>query len=50
MGVGSLEQVCWTRTYSVCGPRCNFYGGDSFCAMLDPSLRCQARTGQCIPR
>jgi hypothetical protein len=47
--VGSLEQVCWTETYSVCAPRCNFYGGDAFCRTIDPSLRCNARNGHCIP-
>jgi hypothetical protein len=48
-GVGSLEQVCWTRTYSVCAPRCDFYGGDLFCRSIDPMLRCNRTSGQCIP-
>ncbi|MEM9189886.1 MAG: hypothetical protein AAGF12_11960 [Myxococcota bacterium] len=47
VGVGTLDQVCWTRLFSVCAPRCNFYGGDSFCQMLAPTLRCDAMTGQC---
>lgn len=46
-GVGDLEQVCWTSLYSVCAPRCNFYGGDTFCRGFDPALRCNAMTGQC---
>jgi hypothetical protein len=40
-------QVCWTETFSVCAPRCNFLGGDSFCAMIDPTLRCNTLTGTC---
>jgi hypothetical protein len=47
-GVGTLEQVCWASTFSVCGPRCNFYGGDAFCRMVEPSLRCDTSTGECI--
>jgi len=49
-GVGSLEQVCWTTLFSVCAPRCNFYGGDLWCSMIDPSLRCAAGSGECVPR
>ncbi len=46
---GSLEQVCWATTYSVCAPRCDFYGGDSFCMMIVPdSPRCNRVTGECI--
>lgn len=47
--VGTLEQVCWSEVYSVCAPRCNFYGGTSFCRMIDPSLTCDSTTGQCVP-
>jgi len=49
VGVGSLEQVCWTDTLSVCAPRCNFYGGTAFCRMFDPSWVCNRMTGQCHP-
>jgi hypothetical protein len=49
VGVGSLDQVCWTSSYSVCLPRCNFYGGDSFCVMYAPGMpRCNAMTGECF--
>ena len=45
---GSLEQVCWATTYSVCAPRCDFYGGDSFCMMIVPDApRCNRTTGEC---
>ncbi|MDW8362969.1 MAG: hypothetical protein RMK74_11260 [Myxococcales bacterium] len=49
-GVGDLDQVCWTETFSVCGPRCNFYGGSGFCRMFfgDRYPRCDSRTGQCV--
>jgi hypothetical protein len=47
VGVGTLEQVCWTSTFSICAPRCNFYGGDAFCSMVAPSLTCDTATGQC---
>ena len=52
LGVGSLEQVCWTRTFSVCAPRCDFLGGQSFCDMVQPGLRCVTSgrlAGQCVP-
>jgi hypothetical protein len=49
-GVGSFEQVCWSMIAGVCGPRCNFAGGDAFCRMVDASLRCDAVSGQCVPR
>ena len=49
-GVGSLDQVCWTNSFSVCAPRCNFYGGNAFCSMFFPSMtRCDTTTGQCMP-
>jgi hypothetical protein len=48
VGVGTLEQVCWTETYAVCAPRCNFYGGTPFCQMFDPALTCNSMTGQCV--
>ena len=49
MGVGDLDQVCWEATFSVCAPRCNFYGGDTFCRMYLPDLpRCNAVTGECV--
>ncbi|MCC7538750.1 MAG: putative metal-binding motif-containing protein [Deltaproteobacteria bacterium] len=48
VGVGSLEQICWTRTFSVCAPRCEFVGGDSFCReFLGPDQVC--RDGECVP-
>ena len=31
-GVGTLDQVCWTGTFHVCAPRCDFYGGDTLCS------------------
>ncbi len=47
-GHGSLEQVCWSTTYSVCAPRCDFYGGDAFCMMIVPDApRCNRMTGEC---
>ena len=47
-GVGSLDQVCWTSSYSVCAPRCNFYGGNAFCQMYLPTMpTCNAATGEC---
>lgn len=47
-GVGSLDQVCWTSSYSVCAPRCNFYGGNTFCQMNLPGMpTCNMMTGEC---
>ena len=48
VGVGTLEQVCWSELYAVCAPRCNFYGGTAFCRMFDPGLTCNSMTGQCV--
>ncbi len=51
-GVGSFEQICWTVLFNVCAPRCDFLGGDSFCDMITPGLRCAMRgpnRGQCVP-
>lgn len=46
--VGSLEQICWESTFSVCAPRCDFYGGDSFCEELfDGGWTCVG--GECLP-
>lgn len=48
VGVGSLEQICWTRTFSVCAPRCEFVGGDAFCRdLIGPDQVC--RGGECVP-
>ena len=49
-GVGSIETSCWTRSYSLCGPRCNFVGGDSFCRMffMGTLERCDIATGECL--
>ena len=48
--VGSLDQVCWTSSFSVCAPRCNFYGGDAFCRTYFMDMpRCNARSGECVP-
>jgi hypothetical protein len=51
VGVGSLETSCWRRSFSVCGPRCNFLGGDFFCRTYFPGSleRCDAATGECVP-
>ncbi|MFO0684797.1 MAG: hypothetical protein U0234_22260 [Sandaracinus sp.] len=47
-GVGTLDQTCWTSSYSICAPRCNFYGGNSFCQMFLPGMpTCNAMTGEC---
>jgi hypothetical protein len=46
--VGNLDQVCWTTSYSVCAPRCNFLGGTSWCQMLLPGTTCNFMTGECI--
>ena len=51
-GVGDIDQVCYESTFSVCAPRCDFFGGDSFCQMIAPSLRCVRRgprAGECVP-
>ncbi len=51
VGVGSLEQVCWTETFNVCAPRCDFLGGDAFCSMIAPGLSCVTsgpNAGQCV--
>jgi hypothetical protein len=46
--VGTLDQVCWLSTFSVCAPRCDFYGGDTFCMMILPtSPHCNRTTGEC---
>ena len=53
VGVGSLEQVCWTELFSVCGPRCDFLGGDSFCNRILADTRCVTsgpQTGECVLR
>ncbi len=47
-GVGSIDQSCWTTNYSVCGPRCNFYGGDRFCQEGFGLSRCDRETGECL--
>jgi hypothetical protein len=52
VGVGSFEQVCWTVLFDVCAPRCDFFGGQAFCDMVAPNLRCVftgPRQGQCVP-
>ncbi len=51
VGVGDLEQTCWESSFSVCAPRCNFYGGHSFCRMffMDSLPRCDFATGECMP-
>jgi hypothetical protein len=52
LGVGTFEQVCWTALFNVCAPRCDFLGGDSFCDLVAPGLRCVRRgpqAGQCVP-
>lgn len=46
-GVGTFEQTCWSTTYNVCAPRCNFYGGNAFCRMYFPGTTCNRRTGEC---
>jgi hypothetical protein len=49
VGVGNLDQVCWEDSFSVCLPRCNFYGSDAFCRMWFPDLpRCNRMTGECM--
>ncbi|NOY89976.1 MAG: hypothetical protein GXP55_02115 [Deltaproteobacteria bacterium] len=48
VGVGSLEQTCWTGSFHVCGARCDFYGGDSLCTeFFGPDWRCVGT--QCLP-
>jgi hypothetical protein len=51
VGVGSVETSCWLRSYSLCGPRCNFLGGDRFCHEAFPGTmdRCDIPTGECVP-
>lgn len=50
VGVGSIETSCWTRSFSLCGPRCNFVGGNTFCRMFFGGMleRCDAVTGECV--
>jgi hypothetical protein len=49
-GVGNLDQVCWEDSFSICLPRCNFYGAESFCRMWFPDRpRCNRMTGECMP-
>jgi hypothetical protein len=45
---GPIPQVCWSTLFGVCAPRCDLLGGDTFCQMLDPSLRCSIATGECL--
>jgi hypothetical protein len=48
VGVGTLSQTCWLTTFHVCAPRCNFYGGTSWCRMyLGAASTCNAATGEC---
>lgn len=49
-GVGSIETSCWTRSFSLCAPRCNFVGGNRFCReFFAGSLEvCDAATGECV--
>ncbi|MCS6797546.1 MAG: hypothetical protein NZ898_03270 [Myxococcota bacterium] len=50
-GVGTTPLVCWTETYSVCAPPCNAYGGEAYCDMIDPAMRCVTSgplAGQCV--
>lgn len=43
----SSGNVCWTLL-GVCAPRCNTLGGTPFCNMIQPGLRCDAGSGQCV--
>ncbi len=47
-GVGSLDQTCWQETFSLCAPRCNLYGGDTFCRDGFGLMRCDRTTGECL--
>jgi len=49
-GVGSIETSCWSRSFSLCGPRCNFVGGNTFCREFFPGSfeRCDAASGECV--
>ncbi|UJR78964.1 hypothetical protein [Sandaracinus amylolyticus] len=49
-GVSEFDQVCWRTAFSVCAPRCNFFGGDTWCRSLMVGLpRCNVSTGECVP-
>jgi hypothetical protein len=49
VGVGSFEQVCWTRSFNLCAPRCNFVGGTRWCVeLLGSGWTCDTRSGQCV--
>jgi hypothetical protein len=48
VGVGTLDQTCWTGTFSVCAPRCNLYGGDRFCRDGFMLMSCDRTTGECL--
>jgi hypothetical protein len=49
--VGTLAQVCWLNTFSICAPDCRRVGSDSYCAMFFADLpRCNRSTGECGPR
>lgn len=49
-GVGSIETSCWSRSFSLCGPRCNFVGGNTFCRDFFAGTfeRCDVASGECI--
>jgi hypothetical protein len=49
VGVGSFEQVCWTRSFNLCAPRCNFVGGTRWCVeLLGSGWTCDRGSGQCV--
>jgi hypothetical protein len=51
VGVGTLAQVCWLNTFSICAPDCRRVGSDGYCAMFFADLpRCNRSTGECGPR
>jgi len=50
VGVGSIETSCWSRSFSLCGPRCNFVGGNTFCREFFAGSfeRCDVASGECV--
>ncbi|MBK8170978.1 MAG: putative metal-binding motif-containing protein [Sandaracinaceae bacterium] len=49
-GIGDVDQVCWVTAFHVCAPRCNFFGGTTFCTeLLGDGYICESASGECVP-
>lgn len=40
---GASTAVCWNASFALCAPSCAELGGDLFCQVVSPSLRCDGR-------